>query len=207
MKTCAMILRLFWPFATGCWPMAIVCVAVLSSGCIRTAAKTAPDGPPLDVPAAPPREAEPTEVESPPLVPLITEPARSAPPRTRAQPERAQPPRQEPAKPEPPKVEPPPVEPPPAIQDAPKPPPSNLQTTPPQAEGEVERGIRTSLAKANVDLNRVDYRVLNTDARTQYDTAKRWIRQADEALRTKNLVMAKNLADKAAVLAAQLGGR
>jgi hypothetical protein len=206
MKTSATKRRFFWPLASGHWPMAIACVALLSSGCIRTAAKTTPDGPPLDVPAAPPREAEPTEVESPPLVPLISEPARNAPPRTRPSPERALPVRQEPPKAEPPKVEPVPAEP-PKIDDPPKPPPPNLQTTPPQAEGEVERGIRSSLAKANVDLNRVDYRVLNTDARTQYDTAKRWIRQADEALKTKNLVMAKNLADKAAVLAAQLGGR
>ena len=56
-------------------------------------------------------------------------------------------------------------------------------------------------------LNRIDYRVLNADAKTQYDTAKRFIRQADEAMRAKNLVFAKTVADKAVVLAAQLGGR
>jgi hypothetical protein len=206
MKTSATMRRLFWPFATGHWPMVVVCVALLSSGCARAKAKTIPDGPPLDVPAAPPREAEPTEVEPTPLVPLITEPARNTPPRPRTSPVREQPARQEPPKPEPPKVEAPPAEP-PKIEEAPKPPPSNLQTTPPQAEGEVERGIRASLSKANTDLNRVDYRLLNADARTQYDTAKRFIRQADDALRTKNLVFAKNFADKAAVIAAQLGGR
>ena len=70
----------------------------------------------------------------------------------------------------------------------------------------MERGIRESLSRATSALNRIDYRVLNADAKTQYDTAKRWIRQADDALRTKNLVFAKNLADKAAALAAQLGG-
>jgi hypothetical protein len=41
----------------------------------------------------------------------------------------------------------------------------------------------------------------------QYDTAKRFIRQADDAVKSKNLVFAKNLADKAAVIAAQLAGR
>jgi hypothetical protein len=207
MKTSTTKRRLFWPFATGRWPMVVVCVGLLASGCARAKAKTVPDGPPLDVPAAPLREAEPTEVEPPPLVPLMTEPARNTPPRPRATPVREQPPRQEPPKPvEPPKVEPPPVEAPKIEEAAPKP-PSNLQTTPPQAEGEVERGIRASLSKANTDLNRVDYRLLNADARTQYDTAKRWIRQADDALRAKNLVFAKNFADKAAVIAAQLGGR
>jgi hypothetical protein len=108
---------------------------------------------------------------------------------------------------EPPKVEPPPVVEPPKPAEEPPKPPANLQTTPAQAEGEVERTIRASLTRANADLNRIDYRVLNADARTQYDTAKRFIRQADDALKTKNLVFAKNLADKAAALAAQLGGR
>jgi protein-disulfide isomerase-like protein with CxxC motif len=48
--------------------------------------------------------------------------------------------------------------------------------------------------------------VLNADAKIQYDTAKRFIRQADDALRAKNLVFAKEVAAKAAALAAQLGG-
>ena len=85
----------------------------------------------------------------------------------------------------------------------PTPPTSTLQTTPATAEGVVERAIRASLARATADLNRIDYRVLNADARTQYDTAKRFISQADGAMRSKNLVFAKNLADKAAALAAQ----
>jgi uncharacterized protein (DUF885 family) len=71
----------------------------------------------------------------------------------------------------------------------------------------MERGIRASLTRARADLGRIDYRALNADARTQYDTAKRFIRQADDAIRSKNLVFAKSLADKAAALAAQLGGR
>ena len=48
---------------------------------------------------------------------------------------------------------------------------------------------------------------MNADARTQYDTAKRWVRQADEAIRAKNLVFAKSIAEKAATIAAQLAGR
>ena len=71
----------------------------------------------------------------------------------------------------------------------------------------IERSIRASLQRASADLNRVDYRALNADARTQYDTAKRWVRQADEAIRAKNLVFAKSIAEKAATIAAQLAGR
>ena len=61
--------------------------------------------------------------------------------------------------------------------------------------------------RATADLNRIDYRALNAEARVQYDTAKRFISQAQEALRAKNLVFARSLADKAAALAAQLAGK
>ena len=67
--------------------------------------------------------------------------------------------------------------------------------------------IRQQLAKASSDLTRVDYRALNADARTQYDTAKGLVRQAEDALRAKNLVFARSLADKAATLATQLAGK
>jgi hypothetical protein len=186
----------------------LVLASVVASGCVRTAAKTTPDAPPLDMPAPPPREMEPNDAETPAPVPLVSEPARTATPRTRPVP-REQAPRVEPPRPaEPAKPEPAlPIEPIKTPEEPPKPSPSTLQTTPATAEGEVERGIRESLSRASSMLNSIDYRVLNADAKTQYDTAKRWIRQADDAMRTKNLVFAKNLADKAAALAAQLGGR
>ena len=90
---------------------------------------------------------------------------------------------------------------------APKPATSTLQTTPATAEGELERGVRATITRASNELNRIDYRVLNADAKLQYDTAKRFIRQADDAVKAKNLVFAKTLADKAATLADQLAGR
>ena len=43
--------------------------------------------------------------------------------------------------------------------------------------------------------------------RGEYDQARRFISQAEDALVKKNLVFAKNLADKASTLAAQLAGR
>jgi hypothetical protein len=138
------------------------------------------------------------------VVPLAQEPARNTPARPRPTPAREQP-RAEPPKPE---AVPAPPEPPKPAEEPPKPPPSTtLQTASPTAEGEIERGVRTAIAKAQADLNRIDYRALNNDARTQYDTAKRFIQQADQAIRAKNLVFAKSVADKAVVLAAQLAGR
>ena len=160
------------------------------------------------MPAPPAREVESIETDPPPPVPLAQEPARNTPARQRPtpaptrEPPRAEAPKPEAAKP----AETPPVEVPKPAEEPPKP-ATTLQTTPPTAEGEVERLIRASITKANADLNRVDYRALNNDARNQYDTAKRFIRQADDAMRAKNLVFAKSVADKAAALAAQLAGR
>ena len=178
-----------------------------ASGCSRATAKTSPDNPPLDTPTPPPRDVEPIDTETPAPVPLPQEPARTAP-RMRPAPTPQQPRenRAEPPKAEPPKAEPPPVVEPPKPEEAPRP-PTTLQTMPTTAEGEVERSIHATLQRANADLNRVDYRTLNADARNQYDTAKSNIRQANEATRAKNLLFAKNLADKAAALAAQLAGR
>ena len=177
-------------------------VAGLASGCIRARARTTPSTtPPLDVPLPPPRLVEAAE-EPPPPEPLTlpAEPARSTLPRPpRTPPVPAQ--QTESAKPpEPPK---PPEEP-----KEPKPPAeTTLRTTPTQQEGELERRTRGLLLEATSNLNRTDYGRLNPDAKGQYDSAKGFVRQAEDALRTKNLVFASYLAEKAATLAAQLRGK
>ncbi len=193
---CARSHRAVWPAAAAC--------ALLLSGCARGHAKVAPDRPALDMPEPPPRDVEPTDAEVPAPMPLPGEPARLTPPRTRP-PQRTEPAKSEP-KPEP-KIEVAP-EAPKTTEEPPHPaPPTTLQTMPPGAEGEIERTIRGTLGRATTDLSRVDYRGLNPDARNQYDTAKNFIRQAEVAMTAKNLAFAKTLADKSAVLAAQLAGR
>jgi hypothetical protein len=179
--------------------------ALTASGCLGAQAKTIPEIPPLDVPAAPPRHVEANEPEMPaplslPDEPSPTQPSRQAPaPAQRADAPRA-------AEPKPGT---PPVEGPKLSEEGVKPPaaPPTLQTTPTQREVEVERRVRQQLTHATGDLNRIDYQALNSDARTQYDTAKRFVTQAEDALRAKNLVFANNLAEKAAALAAQLVSR
>jgi hypothetical protein len=185
----------------------LLLAASVISGCTRAQAKVTPDQP-LDVPAPPPREVEVADSEPPPPVALVPEPARNAPSRPRPATPSREPPRVEPPRPDAAKPE-PPAEPPKPAEDIKPPasPPAPLQTTPATAEGEVERAIHASLTKASADLNRIDYRALNRDARTQYDTAKRFILQSERALQEKNLSFAKSVADKAAALAAQLAGR
>jgi len=179
-------------------PLAVC--ACLASGCLglRAHAVTAPE--PLNMPDPPPRIVEVREPDVPPPISLPEEPLRNTP--TRARPNAVA---SEPARPsEPPKPEPP--------VDAAKPdettrPPTTLQITPTQREEEVERRIRGVLGQAMTDLNRVNYQALSSDGRTQYEQAKRFVSQAEEALRAKNLLFANNLADKAATLANQLAGR
>jgi hypothetical protein len=180
--------------------------ALATSGCFGAQAKTIPEIPPLDMPAPPPRHVEATQpVMLPPFV-MPGEPIPAPPPRQAAPPtQRADAPRPS----EPPKPGVPPAEPPKVNEEGARPPapPTTLQTAPAQREVEVERHIRTQLAQATANLNRIDYQALNADARTQYDIAKRFVAQADDALRVKNLVFANNLADKAAALAVQLVSR
>jgi len=202
------------PSIRAAFPALNFCLAALllsclaSVSCVRAQAKVTPDQP-LEVPAPPPREVDVADSEPPPPVPLVTEPARNTPPRSRRETPRTEPARPDPTKPDqplPPEAPKPPEEIKPA-PPAPTPPPTVLQTTPATAEGEVERSIRGTMARANADLNRIDYRALSKEARTQYDQAKRFVQQADGALREKNLMYAKSIADKAAVIAAQLAGR
>jgi hypothetical protein len=65
-----------------------------------------------------------------------------------------------------------------------------LRTTPTLQEGELERRTRGLLLEATSNLNRTDYGRLNPDAKGQYDSAKGFVRQAEDALRTKNFVFA-----------------
>jgi hypothetical protein len=174
------------------WWLLLFVIAAAASGCMRARANTLPSGPPLDIPSPPPRIVLPAEADATPP-PGPDEPRRApAPARPRA-----------PAPADTPRA----AEEPPRATPAAPPAATTLQTTPAAEQGEVERAIRATMARATTDLNRIDYRALNADARMQYDTAKRFIQQAEDAIRMKNLPFAKNLADKAATLAVQLGGQ
>lgn len=179
-----------------------VCAAVSLASCTHAKARTIAELPPLDMPAPPPRVVEAAEPQQPAVIALPDEPPTTI--RERPTPaQRTDAPRQETPRPDAP-----PVEAAKPVEEPPKPAPATtLQTTPTQREGEVERRIRILIAQAFNDLNRVNYKALNANARNQYDTAKRFAIQAEESLQARNLVFASNLADKAAALAAQLLGR
>jgi len=183
------------------WLVVVVSVLAGASACVKTKPVTVADGPPLAMPPPPnrvfaPRE-EPIPVQAPPpevadAEPPKPAPARPVPRRTPAAPAEA-------ARPEP---EPPPVVAAPATPE----PGRELRTTSSAADAAADRQVRELLAKASRDLSRINYQKLSNEGRSQYDQAKRFVDQANEAIKERNFVFATTLAEKAATLAAQLGG-
>jgi hypothetical protein len=159
---------------------------VVASGCATARAVSAP-GPPLQVPPAPPR-----------LLVLSDEPP---------------PPSEAPTLPSP--VVATPSSPPPVVR-APNPDPKPVQTVvAPGAPadprtfgrpGDASRGkaINDRIGVASRTLALVNVARLSAADRVEYEQAHRFIQQAKQAVRERNLVFAATLADKAASLAAGL---
>jgi hypothetical protein len=63
------------------------------------------------------------------------------------------------------------------------------------------------LARSTRDLGRVNVARLSADGRAQFEQARRFAQQAQQALNARNFVFAATLADKAVQLAADLAGR
>ena len=172
--------------------LAVMLASLAAGGCATARAKAQPLPVPLEAPAPPPRIIVPPEPQAPPPPP-------SPEPESRAVRPPKRPVTTMPARPEP-KVDVP--------RPAPPPPPApTLQQALPTSPADLVRQVREQLVQAQSDLGRVDYVGLSADGQAQYDTAKRFIVQAEQALTEKNLVFAAKVAEKAAMLAASLVGR
>ena len=141
--------------------------------------------------------------EAPSLEPVADLPAPPTPPSPRP---RQQPPRDQA------KVEPKP-------ETKPETPPETSTTTAPSAapvpplrtgstaDGpEVVKQVREVMDRANRMLLSIDYRSLGNERKANYDSAKNFLKQAEEALKTGNSVFAKSLVDNAERIAKELGG-
>ena len=148
----------------------------------------------LEPPPPPPRVIVPAAVEpdpapvSPPA-PVTPSPT---PPTTPNRPSPSRPDRTEP-----------PVTTPVRPPDLPVPPP----LAPPAQEvqrsantSDVESAVAAQLRRATADLSRVDPKTLNANALAQYNLAKGFIRQAQDALRVKNYSQAEELVKKASTI-------
>jgi hypothetical protein len=171
----------------------VLLTASLGACAAKAQVRTEAPLPLLDPPPPPPRvvaiyEPEPDPV---PLAPTV-EPATPsrAPTRTPRPEQRAEPAANTPE----------PVE----SAARPAPAPSLTLTPTPGSESQTAAAIRDLLGRATRDLSRVNSAALSNDGRAQYDTARRFIQQAEEALKARNIVYAGKLADKAATMAAVL---
>lgn len=151
--------------------------------------------PMLAPPEVPPRIV----AEYAPDPPLPAEPV--SPEAVTPPPRAVRPPRREPARTEPAEE---PQGPPVAAAPAPVPSPPLMLQTPGSNAQAADQSVRTLLARAARDLGRVDYQTLDADGKAQYDTARRFMQQADDALKARNVMFAGKLADKAAAMAAVL---
>jgi hypothetical protein len=172
--------------------LAAALMALASGGCATGRAKTPVAPTPLDVPAPPPRIIVPPDPEAPPP-PTTTEAA----PKPQAAPPRQAPPRTEP------KTEAPKPADPATVAAAAPVPTATLQQAPSWTVSEARQKIREQLDRIKKVLERVNP-ALNPDAKSQFETANRFVAQAEQALNEGNLVFAAKVADKAASLAASL---
>lgn len=177
--------------------MRVAAILLLSASLGACAAKAQvlaePALPQLDPPAPPPRVVAQYAPEPEPIV--------SAPPAEATVPAR---PPARPSRPEQ-RPDPSPVTPDQPVENVARPPAPSLTLTPTAgSEAQTVVAIRALLARATRDLSRVNQTSLNADGKTQYESARRFIQQAEDALKTRNVVFAGKLADKAATMAAVL---
>jgi hypothetical protein len=192
--------------SAGGWPVwTVVLAALIFTGCATRTVPVAPPPPALAVPVVPPRVLAPLpEPEAPPAaVPEAEAPATpQRPPRNPARPKPDA--ARDPGKPETPAETgeaTPPAETKPADAGSP------LRTPQTANDQQAERRIRDALGRAAKTLSQVNVQNLGADARQQYESARRFVDQADGALKAGNYMFASYLADKAEALARGLVGR
>ncbi|HEY8550576.1 MAG TPA: hypothetical protein VIL35_11515 [Vicinamibacterales bacterium] len=85
--------------------------------------------------------------------------------------------------------------------------PRLLRTPETANDSEAVRKVRDILDRTEQNLTKVNYAALSSNAREQHDTARRFIIQADAALKARSLTFALYLADKAEKLSNSLLNR
>lgn len=167
---------------------------------------------PLVIPPAPPRIIAPVE-EPPEDESVVGEEREPVPPLPRPQrardtnaPRTAEPKPAQQETPGPTEAE-SQLKPPPAAPAAPVSPSPELRTIDTPDPPRAMRSVRDTIERAGRTLAQIDYGKLPKPSQLQYDMAKRFIEQAEEALRAKNFTAAQLMADKAETIAKELAGR
>ena len=169
--------------------MGLACVAACASNPARSSVTN-----PLEVPEPPPRVAMdpvPAVAEAPPPeAPETTAPATpvAAAPTSPRVPATSTPP--------------PPVNPP--VAQTPEPartPPPELRPAGPAGKTLTVAQVRERLVRTKRKLDSIDRRRLNAGKQADYDSARRFLEQANDAVKLNNLLLAESSVDKAETLA------
>lgn len=171
----------------------VLLTATLGACAVKAQVRTEVELPLLEPPPPPPRVVV-AYAELPEPLPVMPAVEAATPAKPPARPARAE------QRPEPI------VAPPEPVEAAARPSPAvSLTLTPtPGSEAQTVTAIQDMMNRASRDLSRVNANALNADGRSQFETARRFLQQAEEALKTRNIVFAGRLADKAATMAAIL---
>ena len=188
----------------------VALAALWGSACASAAAKAPADRPALNVPPPPPRVLEPpAELDPEPVgelpLPPTTTPTASRPNRQRES-KNNNPASEKPeVKPEakPAEVTPPPPEPtaPPAA------PPAQLRTPQTADPSGAAKTVQATIDRARSSLNSINYNVQSDERKKAYNDVKRFIVQAEDAMKQGNFVFGQAVATKAETLARELAGK
>lgn len=175
----------------------LLLVGLGATGCVTSRAQIPEQPPTLVVPPVPPRDIEPPVIVEPPVEPP---PAPAPAPVATSKPSR---PRPAADKPEPKPAEPPPD----SGANLPTPPPvAPLRSAATPSGPEATRQIKEILDTTQKMLDKVDLGTIekSDDKKANYESAKNFLRQADEALRKEELTQARLFAERAQNIAKQL---
>lgn len=183
----------------------LLAFAAVAAGCASAQAKSPADHANLEVPPVPPRVIEALPVPAAPPEPVEDLPPVAAiPPRPRPAPASAA---RETSKTDPKAAEAAAVEAPPAAAAAPPAPAPQLRTPGTVDGAEAARQVNDVIGRARQGLGSIDYRRLSPERRSQYDSARLMLTQADDAVKASNFDLARKLAEKADLLANEMKGR
>jgi len=179
-----------------------VVVGAASAACASAIAKAAPDRPPLEVPAPPPKVVEP----SPRPEPAVVDPVPELPP---AQASNPRPPRQPPretAKPDP-KQEATTTTETPAVPVAPVAPPPQLRPGNTPDPSEAQKQAQIAVERSKQVLGSLNAKQIVKAKKAVFEDAQRMQTLAEEALKKSDFDNAKKLAEKVESTARELGAR
>jgi hypothetical protein len=186
----------------------VVLAALSGSACASAAAKSPVDRPAMNVPAPPPRVLEPPAELDPEPVGDLPSPPTSTPTTSRPNRQREKNSTAE-AKPEvKPEAKPAEVTPPPPEPAAPPPAPAAQLRTPQTADPSgAAKTVQATIDRARASLNSINFTAQSDERKKAYNDVKRFINQAEDAMKQGNFVFGQAVATKAETLARELAGK